>query len=262
MCVLLLSIGIHPAFKLILLSNRDEYYLRSSSPAAFWEDHPGVLGGRDLKGGGTWLGITREGRIGALTNYRDPINQKDNAPSRGGLVRRYLCARQGPREFIQDLRPEANAYNGFNLIIGDMDRLYCYSNRDSGIRELTPGVYGISNHLLDTPWPKVVKGKAALTRLLAEGQDPDRKSLFEILHDRSMPDDALLPATGVGLDWERILSPIFVQSPTYGTRASTLLLIDKEDRVCFIEKTHGPGVEDRSNREYEFFICSQNGLHG
>ena len=141
MCVLLLSIGIHPTFKLVLLSNRDEYYVRSSSPADFWEDRPAVLGGRDLQGGGTWLGITREGRIGALTNYRDPSNQKENAPSRGELVKRYLCARQSPREFIQDLRPEPNAYNGFNLIIGDMDQLYWYSNRDSGIHELTPGVW-------------------------------------------------------------------------------------------------------------------------
>ncbi len=249
-----MAVGIHPSYKLILASNRDEYYSRPSSPAEPWGDRPDILAGRDKKADGTWLGITRTGRLGALTNYRDPSSMREGAPSRGDLVDRFLRGDMQPLEYIQGLMPQSENYNGFNLIVGEKERLYWYSNRASGFRMLTPGIYGLSNHLLDTPWPKVVRGKKALERLLSETHEPKPSAFFEILRDRKVPDDNQLPDTGVGIQWERMLSPLFILSPNYGTRASTLLLIDQQDRVLFMEKNFGPGARQLSQSEKEFLI--------
>jgi len=254
MCILLMAIGIHPTYKLILASNRDEYYSRPSLTAEFWEDRPDILAGRDQKAGGTWLGITRTGRLGALTNYRDPSSLREDTTSRGDLVDRFLRGTLQPPEYIKGLIHEAETYNGFNLIVGEKNRLYWYSNRGNGFRELKPGIYGLSNRLLDTPWPKVVRGKKAIERVLSESGDPEPPAFFEILSDREVPDDKLLPDTGVGIEWERRLAPLFIMSPDYGTRASTVLLIDKWDRVTFTEKAFGPGARHLSKIKREFRI--------
>jgi uncharacterized protein with NRDE domain len=254
MCLILLAIKSHPAYKLIIAANRDEYYERPTAAASFWADSPDVLAGKDLRADGTWLGITRKGRIAAITNYRDPASLKSGSPSRGNLVRDYLSGSKSPVNFIAGLGKIAGHYNGFNLIIGDKDDLYWYSNRPEGTRYLTPGIYGLSNHLLDTPWPKVTRGKEIFQKLLSDKKYPSPDALFNILADRTIPDDKSLPDTGVGLEWERILAPIFITSKIYGTRSSTLIMVDRNHRVTFIERTFDPNSDRASTSKYEFLI--------
>jgi len=254
MCLLLMALNTHATYPLILLANRDEYYERPSASARFWDEAPSVLAGKDLRAGGTWLGITRKGRIGAVTNYRDPASIKQGAPSRGRLVSDFLLGQLGPEEYIDKLDGEAGKYNGFNLVFGQKGQYYWYSNRGEGVRSLSAGIYGLSNHLLDTPWPKVAKSKDALVHLLSEQEEPSLEELFLILTDYTIAGDEDLPDTGVGLEWERILSPIFIKSPTYGTRSSTVLLLDVRDRATFVEKTYNSDPDHASCVRYEFRI--------
>jgi len=249
-----MALNTHPDYQLILLANRDEYYDRQTSPAAFWDEAPFLLAGEDLQGGGTWLGITRKGRIAAVTNYRDPSAVREGAPSRGTLVSNFLVGQESTGGYLERVNREADRFNGFNLIIGDKGQLYWYSNRGHGVQSLPPGIYGLSNHLLDTPWPKVAKSKDALAHLLSEQEGPSLEGLFHILTDRTIADDEHLPHTGVGLEWERILSPIFIVSPTYGTRSSTVLLIDVQDRVTFVEKTFDSDLDHPTSVEYKFKV--------
>lgn len=257
MCLLLFSFREHFRYPLVLAANRDEDYDRPSASAFFWDDVPDMLAGRDLRKGGTWFGITKKGRIAALTNYRDPASVKDDAPSRGWLVGDFLSGHKQSLTYLQNLASRADRYNGFSLILGDLSRLYYFSNRD-GMFELSPGLYGLSNHLLDTPWPKVKRGKEALRSLLSREEKPLPEEIFNILTDRSMPDDESLPDTGVGLEWERILSPMFISSPTYGTRSSTVLMIDRRGHVTFIERTFHAHPEPFMTAKFEFRINPTN----
>ncbi len=254
MCLILIAIKSHPGYKLVIAANRDEFYERPASPAAFWDDEPGLLAGRDLRAGGTWLGITTKGRIAAITNYRDPSSIKSDAPSRGSLVTGFLSGRQSPVDYLEGLKRDAGEYNGFNLIVGEKHELYWYSNRGEGIRDLSTGIYGVSNRILDTPWPKVSRGKKMISALLYEEKDLAPDALFSMLADRSIPDDKKLPDTGVGLELERMLSPIFITSPDYGTRSSTLIFIDLKDRVTFIEKTFNASPDHSTIVKHEFRI--------
>lgn len=255
MCLIFVALKSHPDHKLIIAANRDEYYDRPTAKASFWDESPGLLAGKDLRGGGTWLGITRSGRIAAITNYRDPSSIKSHAPSRGKLVVDFLLGRQNAVDYLERLDQKAAGYNGFNLLIGNKEELYFYSNRGDVARNLFSGVYGLSNHLLDTPWPKVTRAKKMFRKSLSEKTGPQPHAIFEILSDRSIPDDEDLPDTGVDLEWERILSPIFITSPAYGTRSSTLLLIDQNDHVTFIEKTFDPAGQDNPTTiRHEFQI--------
>ena len=253
MCLILLAVEMHPKYKLVMAANRDEFYDRPSAPAHFWKEAPELLAGRDLKAGGTWQGITRHGRLGMITNYRDPASVKKNAPSRGKLLARFLQGRQTPWDYLEEVQLEGERYNGFNLIVGDQKQLYWYSNRNGHASALAPGLYGLSNHLLDTPWPKVTRGKERMARLLAAREkDFDSDALFRLLEDRHTPSDNSLPSTGVGLEWERTLSPIFISSPTYGTRSSTVLLIDQEDRATFVERTFNAHPKPISSVKHSF----------
>jgi len=254
MCLLLMALNTHSTYPLIILANRDEYYDRPSAPAAFWEEAPLVLAGKDLQAGGTWLGITRKGRIAAVTNYRDPSSVREDAPSRGRLVSDFLLGHEGPLEYLDKLDQGAEKYNGFNLIVGEKGHYCWYSNRGDGALSLSPGIYGLSNHLLNTPWPKVAKSKDALAHILSEQEDSSLEELFRILTDRTVADDEHLPDTGVGLEWERILSPIFIVSPNYGTRSSTIVLIDTDNRVTFVEKTFNSDVDHPKTATHEFTI--------
>jgi uncharacterized protein with NRDE domain len=235
MCLLLVALNVHADYPLVLAANRDEFYARPSAPADFWEDEPDILAGRDLQEGGTWLGITKSGRLAALTNYRDPAALKANAPSRGELVSGYLRGEDNPERYLAGLAPEAGRFNGFNLILGDRSGLFYFSNRGSQ-RKLEAGIHGISNSLIDVPWPKVRLGKKILGDLLAGKGRPTTERLFQLLSDRTRPPDDQLPETGVGWEWERILSALFIQSPTYGTRSSTVLLIGKSGETTFAER--------------------------
>lgn len=236
MCLILFAYDCHPKYRLVVASNRDEFYSRPTLPAGFWQDNPSILAGRDLKEGGTWLGITTSGRFAALTNYRDPSRNKKNAPSRGHLVSDYLAGTMTPSAYIENLPERGEAYNGFNLLIGDCTSLYYYSNRQQVLRKLVPGIYGLSNGLLDDPWPKVIKGKQELQAALQD-EEVDAQQLFAIMANQEQPDDRDLPHTGVSLEMERKLAPAFVTMPGYGTKTSTVILIDHCQKVSFWERT-------------------------
>jgi uncharacterized protein with NRDE domain len=236
MCLILLALKTHPRYPFILAANRDEFYHRPTAAAAFWEDAPQLLAGRDLVHGGTWLGVTTGGRIAALTNYRDPHAERKAAPSRGELVRKFLSANFSAEDYRERQLAEGAAYNGYNLLWGDPDCLYCYSNKSGQAVRLTPGIHGLSNHLLDTPWPKVVRGREALAQVL-KVDEFSPEDLLAVLADRNQAPDELLPDTGVGLELERLLSSIFIASEHYGTRSSTVVLVDSGGRMTFVERS-------------------------
>ncbi len=244
MCLIVFAWQHHPDYALVLAANRDEFYERPTQRAQFWApEHPDLLAGRDLRSGGTWLGVTRSGRFAAITNVREPGHHRPDAPSRGHLVSGFLTADAAPRAYLEALAGEAEAYNGFNLLVGTPAEMAYVSNRGGGVQRIPPGVYGLSNHRLDTPWPKVRAGKAMLTDALEQdGAAPERlaRSLLDRLHDPTPAPEEALPDTGVGLAWERLLSPMHIVSPTYGTRAASVLLIRHDGQVLFAERTYGP----------------------
>jgi uncharacterized protein with NRDE domain len=237
MCLIFLSFNNHPTYKLIVAGNRDEFYNRRTAPAAFWEDHPDVLGGRDLEGGGTWLGMNRAGKISMLTNYRDPKHIDPLAPSRGHLVSDYLFGNTTAEQYIKAVEQRGARYNGFNLILGSPDELWYYSNYKQGVDKLAPGFYGLSNHLLDTPWPKVVRGKEKLQPMLARPRlNPDE--IFDMLYDVEPAPDHMLPDTGLSLDRERALSSMFIKTDGYGSRCSTVVLVEHSGEITFAERVY------------------------
>jgi uncharacterized protein with NRDE domain len=252
MCLILLAWHSHPEYPLVAAANRDEFYARPTAPAAFWEDSPQVLAGRDLEASGTWLGITRTGRFAALTNYRDPSRNRTDAPSRGQLVSAFLRSAMAPNEYLGQIEKDAGSYNGFNLLFGDRDELIYFSNCGDSPRPLGAGIYGLSNHLLDTPWPKVEQGKTALAQALAAL--PDNSPLMVLLQDRHIAPDQNLPRTGVSLEWERLLSAAFIHSPAYGTRSSTTVIVDREGKVRFDELAFGADAEPAGRARFEFKI--------
>jgi len=239
-CLILLAIDAHPRYPLVVAANRDEFYDRPTRQAEFWDDAPDVLAGRDLREGGTWMGVTRGGRFCALTNVRNPADHRPGAPSRGRLVSEYLKGREGPVDYLASVMRDGVAYNGFNLLVGRGDEVYWFSNRDGKPLRLESGVHGLSNGLLNTAWSKVVHGKAGLEGLLSSEPGPSVAGLLDLLADRNPAADDGLPRTGVSMEWERLLSPIFISSPTYGTRSSTVLLLEREGRMVFVERTHDP----------------------
>jgi len=261
MCLILLAWRAHPEYPLIFAGNRDEAYERPSAPADFWSDAPYVFGGRDLEKNGTWLGLARSGRIAAVTNYRERPAIRNMPRSRGELTSSYLLGAQDPLSYLESVSMAGGEYGPYSLIVGDGERLYYQSNRGACIHEISHGLHGLSNHLLDTPWPKITSGKARLAKLLGAAVPDLTAGLFEILLDRTPGPDAELPDTGVGPQRERELSPSFIAGDRYGTRASTVLLIDRRNEVLFIERAFGPhGKEGRTvRREFrlEAEACSK-----
>ena len=239
MCLLLLAYKVHPNYPLVLAANRDEAYQRPTARAAFWHDHPHIYGGRDLKQGGTWLAIARSGRIAAVTNFRDGYATKNGVRSRGNLVSNFLSSNQAAADYVNKVSREADAYNGFNLIAGDLDELRYFSNRGNHATVIMPGIHGLSNHLLNTPWPKVERGKKILASLFQHEKQGLVDGLFAMLEDRATAPDEVLPETGVGLPRERALSSAFIISPGYGTRSSTVITVDNHGQVAFIERSFG-----------------------
>ena len=219
MCLIIVGWRVCPGYPLIVAANRDEFHARPTAAAARWVDAPYVVAGRDLEAGGTWLGVTDDGRFAAVTNVREPGKPPGNL-SRGCLTRDFLSGKAPPRTFTTDLPGEA--YSGFNLLVADESSLWYRSNRDSDARELAPGIYGVSNHLLDTPWPKLTSAKRRFSEAIE--RLPDESALFSLPADDEIVPDEALPATGVSLAWERLLSAVFVRSPDYGTQASTLVV--------------------------------------
>ena len=230
MCLIVFAWRVIPGVPVIAVANRDEFYDRPAAPAAPWPEHPNLIAGRDLEHGGSWMGITREGpdgpRFAALTNIRAPGERRPDAPSRGELVADFLKGSLSVAEYIEVIAARGDVYNGFNLVLGDRTALYWYSNRAGDDprngQPLEPGrIYGVSNGLLDAPWPKVTRTKAQFASLLCQGAPED--AYFEMLADTTRAPDQRLPATGVPLDLERVLSAVCIETPGYGTRTSTVV---------------------------------------
>lgn len=238
MCVIFLALDQHPDHRVLLLANRDEFYDRPTAAAHYWEDFPDILAGRDLVAGGTWLGVTHAGRFAVVTNYRDPLAPKGHA-SRGDLVADFLKSQQPAGEYAETVIARASDYSGFNLIVGEpvgdgFDVRYL-SNRTDGVAKLGPGIYGLSNHLLDTAWPKVTSGKQRFADLIRRPTITHSEA-FALLADSTIAADEDLPETGIGYEREKALSPIFIKTPIYGTRSSTFLSIGPDLKVDLEEK--------------------------
>jgi uncharacterized protein with NRDE domain len=233
MCLVLIAWRGDAKYPCVIAANRDELHLRPTAPAHWWRSRPPILAGQDLSAGGTWLGMTRTGRFAALTNYRDPEQRRPGTPSRGTLVASILQSNDSLERSLEHLGNVSAAYNGFNLLFSDGERLAIYESARGSGRILDPGIYGLSNHLLDTPWPKVQTAKSRLSRALADLDTT--AAVLALLRDEAPAADDQLPRTGVGLEWERLLSSAFVRAPDYGTRCSTVLRIDESRHACFDE---------------------------
>jgi uncharacterized protein with NRDE domain len=252
MCLLVLAWQVHPRYRLVVAANRDEYHERPAAPLGKWPEPPGLLAGRDLRAAGTWLALDPARRFGVVTNFRELQERAAAAPSRGGLIPAYLGGARGAREYFARLEPAAGEYAGFNLLLADGGALWYGSNRAAPFaRELPPGVYGLSNELLDTPWPKLVRVKARFRDWLAE-PDGAAAGLFALLADRvqAQADGPPLPAGGLPREWERILSAPFVVHPLYGTRCSTVLLLEPDGRAYLAERRFDAAGEPAGETEF------------
>jgi uncharacterized protein with NRDE domain len=250
MCLILVAWRAHPDYPLVVAANRDEFFARRTAAASFWPDRK-ILAGRDLQAGGTWLGIHHgTGRFAALTNYRDPARQRDGLTSRGLLVTDFLTSDTPATSWLEGLARRATDYNGFNLMAGDANSLACLASITGEVRILQPGIYGLSNHLLDSPWPKVEVAKSALATAL--NAVPDDSPLFSLLHDDTIHPDDALPRTGVSLEWERLLSSAFVRAPGYGTRCSTVVMVGNDGTTVFDEQTWLEGAKAGPRIRYRF----------
>lgn len=249
MCLILFAYQQHPDYPLIVIANRDEFYPRPTQAAHWWPDLPTVWAGRDAKGGGSWFGVNRTGRWAALTNFRDGFQEKADAPTRGHLVTGYLRPdAPAGRPYLEGLQPDADRYNGFNLLTYDGSELLHYANVSNVITTVQPGIHGLSNALLDSDWPKVARGKAHLARLIARGGAFDVEAAFEAMRDATRPPDADLPSTGVPLEWERKLSSMYITTENYGTRCSTVLLYNRAGHCHVEERSYVP--EGRSQVDF------------
>lgn len=252
MCLIFLAYEVHPEYPLVVAANRDEFFKRADVSAAFWSDYPQLLAGKDLQQGGTWMGITMQGRFSALTNYRDPSRLNPNAPSRGHLVQNFLTCSLNPEAYIESIQEQCLEYNGFNLLAGGVERLYYYSNREMKLQRIEPGIHGLSNSLLNTPWPKVTNGIQAISAELGN-TDIDIERIFSVMADREQPADQDLPKTGVSLEMERMLGPIRIVNPEYGTKSTTVLMISRSHQVRFWERSFSPDQLEPWNQVYYEF---------
>jgi len=276
MCLALVALDAHPLFPLVIAANRDEFHARAAAPAHWWKD--GTLAGVDLTAGGTWFGVNPRGRWALVTNFREGIPRDPNAPSRGGLVTRALAEAAPPLVCAAKITAEGVRYHGFNLLVGDVTilqprpspggrgetresirdyqvRAAYASNRASGALALGPGIHGLSNHLLDTPWPKLTRSKARFAACLA-ASDHGVEPLFEMLADRTQAEATALPVTGVAPEWERLLSSAFIVDSNYGTRCSTVLTIAHDGGARFVERGFDPLGHLTAETALEFSVHS------
>ena len=251
MCLALLALGAHPRLPVVIAANRDEFHARKSAPAHWWPD--GVLAGVDRVAGGTWFGVDVDGRWALITNFREGVARDPDAPSRGTLVTRALADRGAPLARAAAIAVDGSRYHGFSLLVGDALRAAYTSNRASGALALGPGVYGLSNHLLETPWPKVTRSKARLAAWLAS-ESFAVEPLFELLADRAQAEPGSLPSTGVSAEWERLLSSAFIVDARYGTRCSTILTIAIDGTARFVERSFDAAGRQTGEAAFEFSI--------
>ena len=254
MCLIVFAHNCHPEYQLILGANRDEFRNRPADPAGFWSGAPYLLAGRDRQAGGTWMGVTTAGKFAAITNYRDPRQQVVDPPSRGELVSGYLLNESlTPIEHQATLNRDGQQYDGFNLLYGTLDTLYYFTNRGGSSGPVSPGIHGLSNHLLDTHWAKVTAATSRLEAIVHhELIEPEQ--IFAALSDPVPFADNLLPDTGVSLEWERMLSPLFIENEEYGTRSSTVIVANRNGQVSFTERVFDYSLKSSSTRNFNFCV--------
>lgn len=250
MCLILVAYQMHPKYPLIVAANRDEFYARPTAAAHFWKDEPEILAGRDLEQMGTWMGVTKNGRFCALTNYRAPDEMKPGKRSRGELVANALRHTGSLEQYMKEIARRNTDYPGYNLLYGTVEALYYYSNKAGDIQQLTSGIYGVSNHLLNTEWPKVAKGKEMLQHVLEHADDNALiEQLLSILQNSEQAPDEQLPDTGISYEMEKLLSAMFIKSEDYGTRSSTVLLMSSEE-IHYTERV----FEKSGQKDNTFYI--------
>jgi uncharacterized protein with NRDE domain len=252
MCLLVVAWQVHPRYRLVVAANRDEFHERPTAPMARWQPPDDIVAGRDLRAGGTWLGLDRRRRFGVVTNFRELQRPATDAPSRGGLVPGYLRENAGAERYLAGFEPSAPGYSGFNLLVADEEQLWYASNRaERFARLLPPGVYGLSNEFLDTPWPKLRRVRRRFESWLALPHGGSTEELFAILADLTQAGvDEELPKTGLSPEWEQLLSSPFVRNPDYGTRCSTVLLLEPAGALYLAERRFD--ARGLANGETEF----------
>jgi uncharacterized protein with NRDE domain len=253
MCLLVLAWLSHPRYRLVVAGNRDEFHDRPAAPLGWWTDVPGILAGRDLRAGGTWMGLSRSGRFGVVTNFRNvEAAAPEGSPSRGQLVPRFLGDRGTPGRFVEDLREGTARFAGFNLLVGGPSTLHYYSNVvDEDPRELPPGIYGLSNHRLDEPWPKLTRTRAHFAAALAQ-DDPTPADLLDLLADDEPAGPVAAATSGLPEELERALSAPFVRHERYGTRCSTLVRVEHGGRTVVHERRFDARGTQSGSSRFEF----------
>nr|WP_136252327.1 NRDE family protein [Ningiella ruwaisensis] len=252
MCILFIAVDQHPDYPLIVAANRDEFHARPTQPSGFWEQYPQVLAGKDLQAGGSWMGVSRAGKLAALTNIRSSGKEREQAISRGELVMNYLIDDMSASDYHKVLSQSATQYNGYNLLFGELEHLQVYNNFEDSIYSLTKGIYGLSNANLNAPWPKLDLGRSELAKYCQQTDVFNVEHLFKLLSNNTKAQDEVLPQTGVPLEWERKLSSIFIESPDYGTRSSTVLLLDRYRQVFWQERSFNSSAQLTDQQTYLF----------
>lgn len=247
MCLIVFAYKCHPQYPFILAGNRDEFHDRPALPLHKWDTSPPIIAGRDKEAGGTWLGVSETGKVAALTNYRDIENIKENAPSRGEIIPNFLLSNEQPEHTLNSVDKRAHFYNGFNLIAGDIDQLYYLSNHGHSVEPIQPGVHVISNAALNTPWPKALWALNRFKTIL-ESDDLDQAQFFELLQNSDRYPPKILPETGLSEEMEVAVSSVFILTEHYGTRSSSLITIDRNLQLNFIEKVYKPGTKIEVNQ--------------
>jgi len=250
-CLLVFAWRSHPDYPLIVAGNRDEFHDRPAEAAHWWTEPDGILAGKDVRAGGSWLGVNRRGNFAVVTNYREPGVATSGRRSRGELVTGFLCSEALVVDWMDELAARQDEYGGFNLIVGDGGQMHCLTNRGEDRRFLEPGIYGLSNHRLNTPWPKVAAARDGL-RHCVEQDRLQSGALYQLLGDRTPAAEEELPDTGVPLEWERLLSSTFIVDPRYGTRVSTLVLVGTSGRHEFEERQFKPDGEMEGENRFSF----------
>jgi uncharacterized protein with NRDE domain len=257
MCLLIFAHQTTTRYPLVVAANRDEFHARPTAASQFWTDHPGLLAGQDLDQGGTWMGVTRDGRFAAITNYRDPSRTAAAPRSRGELPLDYLTGQRDPQTYLQDITALAPEYAGFNLLLGDRDHLWYLTNSLPAAQCvplcLPPGIYGLSNARLDTLWPKVDLGKTRLKNLL-DRERPSHDALASVVGDQRLADLHELRPHGMETEMDQVLSAQFIVTGSYGTRSSTTLWTDNTGLAHWRELSFNELGEVKAVKEFEFAL--------
>ncbi|MEM7540735.1 MAG: NRDE family protein [Pseudomonadota bacterium] len=256
MCLLLIAHRAHKDYALVVAANRDEFHERPTAPARRWDEHPQLLAGRDLESGGTWLGVDSSGRFSTVTNVRSGLSVSSRQRSRGLLITDFLTGALPASQYATSLVQNASSYQGFNILVRDRNDLYWYSNQLDSPQALSAGIYTLSNAMLDTPWAKTELLRERYARAVSGDEPPDVASLLTILRDAKVARDDDLPDTGVGVQMERRLSPIFIEGTGYGTRCSTVVLIRNDGTLTFHERRYDCYANVSGEDQFSFKLSS------